>query len=425
MAGWFGEALDAVSNSGGSSARTSASGAADEAASRAGAGRISASGTAAEEVAVAGGAASGALTQHQRSPSRSTLPDHESGPRAAVDVDSLNYVAGSQPQPEGGAERRLRAGSEAEEPGGIMDCWGGILDGIKVPSGSPPSTAALGSSFQKPMHEPSSSLGSAAAAAAAVVVMEAEGAQRSPGTGPGDGSACTACAVGTSGELPPAPKLYLPGRLLWLIEDDGVAVEDATRQDSGSQRRVNDGGSGGSRADAATSSTAPAVGCDPADAGLPTTVKGDVYAASAPAAARVIRGRADLGVGAEADTSLVFAGDFGPGFVSLGAQQERSSNGSSQETGDGEEEEFVGNHRISGDPSASIPSRQSARASQVAALAAADPLPAAAPRRRICLVDAERSAFELLALVPSCATDHMPDTYHSVLLALEAGMEAL
>ena len=334
-----------------------------------------------------------------------------------MDVDSLNYVAGSQPQPEGGAERHLRAVSEAEEPGGIMDCWGGILEGIKVPSGSPPSTPALGSSFQR--NGPSSpGSAAAAAAAAAVVVMEAEGAQRSPG-----GSACTAGGVGTAGELPPAPKLYLPGRLIWLVEDDGAAVEDAAQRVSGSQSV--DGWGGGSRADAATSSTAPAVGCDPADAGLPTTVKGDVYAASAPAAARVIRGRADLGVGAEADTSLVFAGDFGPGFVSLGAQQERSSNGSSQETGDGEEEEFVGNHRISGDPSASIPSRQSARASQVAALAAADPLPAAAPRRRICLVDAERSAFELLALVPSCATDHMPDTYHSVLLALEAGMEAL
>jgi hypothetical protein len=38
----------------------------------------------------------------------------------------------------------------------------------------------------------------------------------------------------------------------------------------------------------------------------------------------------------------------------------------------------------------------------------------AAAGNPLCLVVADRSSFELLALVPSCATDHMPDNYYQV-----------
>ena len=61
---------------------------------------------------------------------------------------------------------------------------------------------------------------------------------------------------------------------------------------------------------------------------------------------------------------------------------------------------------------------------QAASPAAAAPC-TAAPWRHICLMVVMLSARTLscsLQMVPSCATEHMPDTYHAVLLGLQAGM---
>uniref|UniRef100_A0A7R9VZH6 Uncharacterized protein n=1 Tax=Chlamydomonas euryale TaxID=1486919 RepID=A0A7R9VZH6_9CHLO len=44
--------------------------------------------------------------------------------------------------------------------------------------------------------------------------------------------------------------------------------------------------------------------------------------------------------------------------------------------------------------------------------------------RRVLLLRADRSCFELLALVPSVAEDHLPDTYYQRLLLLAAGIAA-
>lgn len=41
-------------------------------------------------------------------------------------------------------------------------------------------------------------------------------------------------------------------------------------------------------------------------------------------------------------------------------------------------------------------------------------------RPQVVLLEVDRRLFEQLALVPSCAGDHLPDVYHSCLLALAA-----
>ncbi len=79
---------------------------------------------------------------------------------------------------------------------------------------------------------------------------------------------------------------------------------------------------------------------------------------------------------------LAFAGDFGPSLITLDPAG-----------GEAEGQSMPGQQRRSSDPSSSTEAKA---------------------RRRLCLVQAERSCFELLALVPSCATDHMPDSYFQV-----------
>ena len=139
---------------------------------------------------------------------------------------------------------------------------------------------------------------------------------------------------------------------------------------------------------------------------------------------------------AEADTSRVFAGECM--WAEVINQQPRVSSARKElrrqsQSGDRQERDSRGSERRAVfDPglrawpyleAAAIPlhcpSQQAASGSQAKAAA---PRPAA-PRRRICLVDSERSAFELIGLVSLCAADHMPSTYYAVLLGLKAGME--
>ncbi|GAX82802.1 hypothetical protein CEUSTIGMA_g10228.t1 [Chlamydomonas eustigma] len=132
-------------------------------------------------------------------------------------------------------------------------------------------------------------------------------------------------------------------------------------------------------------------------------------------------------------TGLVFAGDFGPSLVSLHPSSSREDLNCSPETVEMSphfKKQGPGG-KISGtveeDAScSSVTMHNIVQKGHVTAESTSEEDSSAANNRPagnpLCLVVADRSSFELLALVPSCATDHMPDNYYQVLLKLQHGM---